>query len=127
MIKSSSIRRSKLPLLFALCAVALVASGCFESSSSESSSSESTAVSTGGSSGADLAAGKAACIATCGGCHTLKDAGTTGTSAPDLDTPITAEGVAAQIEAGGGFMPAKLLTGADAANVAAYVASVAGK
>jgi mono/diheme cytochrome c family protein len=119
--------RSKLPVLFALCALALGATGCFGSSSSESSSSESTAASTGGSSGADLAAGKSLFIATCGGCHTLKDAGTTGSSAPDLDGPISAAGVAAQIKAGGSFMPPKLLTGADAANVAAYVSSVAGK
>jgi mono/diheme cytochrome c family protein len=48
-------------------------------------------------------------------------------SAPDLNTPLTAQAVAAQIAAGRGFMPAKLLTGAKAANVAAYVASVAGK
>ena len=119
--------RSKLPLLFALCAVGLVATGCFGSGSSGSSSTQSTAESTGGGSGADLAAGKALFIKTCGGCHTLKDAGTTGQSAPELDAPISAAGVAAQIAAGGGFMPAKLLTGADAANVAAYVASVAGK
>ena len=85
--------------------------------------------STGGGSGADLAAGKAAFTATCGGCHKLKDAGTSGNVGPDLDSlaPLTAERVAQQIEVGGGPMPPKLLTGADAANVAAYVASVAGK
>lgn len=84
---------------------------------------------TGGSSGADVAAGKSAFTATCGGCHTLKDAGTNGKVGPDLDSlaPLTAERVAQQIENGGGAMPAKLLTGEDAANVAAYVASVAGK
>jgi mono/diheme cytochrome c family protein len=119
--------RSKFPLLLALCAVALVATACFGSGSSESSTSESTAASTGKSSGADLVAGKALFIKTCGGCHTLKDAGTTGQSAPELDFPISAAGVAAQIKAGGGFMPANLLKGADAANVAAYVSSVAGK
>ena len=149
--------RGPLPLLV-VAAVALLATGCFESNVSDTtisgeitvgqgssaqtvdpsagegtvtgggeSSAESSQASTGGAAGADVAAGKAAFRATCGGCHTLKDAGTTGTSAPDLDTPLTAEAVAAQIEAGGGFMPPKLLTGADAANVAAYVASVAGK
>jgi cytochrome c553 len=84
---------------------------------------------TGGSSGADLAAGKSAFTATCGGCHKLKDAGTTGNVGPDLDglAPLTAERVASQIEHGGGAMPPKLLTGKDAANTAAYVASVAGK
>jgi mono/diheme cytochrome c family protein len=84
---------------------------------------------TGGGSGADLAAGKSAFIATCGGCHTLKDAGTTGKVGPVLDSlaPLTADRVAKQIANGGAAMPAKLLTGKDAANVAAYVASVAGK
>ena len=83
----------------------------------------------GGSSGADVAAGKTSFVATCGACHTLKDAGTSGNVGPDLDSlaPLSEETVAKQIENGGGAMPAKLLTGQDAANVAAYVASVAGK
>jgi mono/diheme cytochrome c family protein len=152
--------RRLLPLL-ALAAVALVATGCFESKVSdttisgeitigqgssattvnpseggggatgagETSGGATTAETTGGGSGADVAAGKAAFTATCGGCHTLKDAGTTGNVGPELDSlaPLTTERVAHQIEAGGAAMPAKLLTGADAANVAAYVASVAGK
>ncbi|HMG98930.1 MAG TPA: cytochrome c [Gaiellales bacterium] len=89
----------------------------------------STATTTGGSSGADLAAGKTAFTATCGGCHTLKDAGTNGKVGPDLDSlaPLTSERVAKQIANGGQIMPPKLLTGKDATNTAAYVASVAGK
>jgi cytochrome c6 len=88
-----------------------------------------TATTTGGTSGADLAAGKTAFTATCGGCHTLKDAGTNGKVGPDLDSlaPLTADRVAKQIANGGKVMPPKLLTGKDAANVAAYVSSVAGK
>ena len=95
----------------------------------ESTGESSTGTTTGGGSGADLAAGKSLFTNTCGGCHKLKDAGTTGNVGPDLDSlaPLTAERVAKQIENGGGAMPAKLLTGQDAANVAAYVASVAGK
>ena len=89
----------------------------------------STATTTGGSSGADLAAGKTAFTATCGGCHTLKDAGTNGKVGPDLDSlaPLTSERVAKQIANGGQIMPPKLLTGKDATNTAAYVVSVAGK
>jgi cytochrome c6 len=89
----------------------------------------STATTTGGSSGADVAAGKTAFTATCGGCHTLKDAGTNGNVGPNLDSlaPLTAERVAKQIANGGQIMPPKLLTGKDASNTAAYVASVAGK
>ena len=134
--------RRLLPLLLVLCAVALVATGCFESKVSDTTisgeitigqgtsaqtvdpaqgegtvtggeestgerldggasppartrASSSRDESTGGASGADLAAGKAAFTATCGGCHTLKDAGTTGNVGPDLDSlaPLTAETV----------------------------------
>ena len=76
----------------------------------------SSGTTTGGGSGADLAAGKPSFTATCGGCHTLKDAGTKGNVGPDLDSlaPLTAERVAKQIENGGGPMPPKLLTGQDA-------------
>jgi mono/diheme cytochrome c family protein len=97
--------------------------------SASTGESGSTATTTGGSSGADLAAGKTAFTATCGGCHTLKDAGTTGKVGPDLDSlaPLTSERVAKQIANGGQIMPPKLLTGKDAKNTAAYVASVAGK
>jgi cytochrome c551 len=89
----------------------------------------STATTTGGGSGADLAAGKTAFVATCGGCHALKGAGTNGNVGPNLDSlaPLTVDRVANQIANAKGAMPAKLLTGQDAANVAAYVASVAGK
>jgi Cytochrome C oxidase, cbb3-type, subunit III len=164
--------RRVLPVLLVLAAVAVGATGCFESkvasttiteeitvgegttaqtvnpataggsastttetgstSTGETESTgktESTGATTGGNSGADVAAGKASFTATCGGCHALKDAGTTGNVGPDLDSlaPLTAARVAQQIENGGGAMPAKLLTGKDAENTAAYVASVAGK
>ena len=97
--------------------------------STTSTQGTSTATTTGGSSGADVAAGKTAFVATCGGCHTLKDAGTSGNVGPNLDSlaPLTADRVANQIANAKPPMPAKLLTGQDAANVAAYVASVAGK
>ena len=102
-----------------------------ETSTGETSETGETGETTtgGGSTGADVAAGKTAFVATCGGCHALKDAGTSGSVGPDLDSlaPLTVETVAKQIENGGGAMPAKLLEGQDAANVAAYVASVAGK
>jgi cytochrome c553 len=100
-----------------------------ETASTGGTGSTATATTTGGSSGADVAAGKTAFTATCGGCHALKDAGTNGNVGPDLDSlaPLTAERVATQIENGGGPMPPKLLTGKDATNTAAYVASVAGK
>jgi mono/diheme cytochrome c family protein len=95
-----------------------------------------------GSGQADLAKGKTLFAGSCGGCHTLADAGTKGTIGPNLDyaylqprlngfddTSFEAL-VREQIEIG--FpqarptpMPPGLLKGADAQDVAAYVASVA--
>ncbi len=70
-------------------------------------------------------------VQNCSGCHTLAAAGARGTVGPSLDTlrPNAARVVRA-IEKGGtgtGNMPPKLLAGADAQKVAAYVAKAAGK
>ncbi len=89
-------------------------------------------------SGNDLAAGKTLFVQKCGSCHTLADAGTTGKVGPDLDEAFMydrkqgfAESsiqnvVLEQIRIAELPMPANLVTGQDAENVAAYVASVAG-
>jgi mono/diheme cytochrome c family protein len=66
----------------------------------------------------------------CGACHTLKDAGSTGSVGPNLDTLKPSEQrVAHQVEVGGGPMPAfkGQLTDAQIQAVAKYVSSVAGK
>jgi mono/diheme cytochrome c family protein len=66
----------------------------------------------------------------CGGCHTLKDAGTSGTVGPNLDQLKPSEStVEHQVETGGGAMPSfkGRLTPAEIAAVAKYVSSVAGK
>ena len=66
----------------------------------------------------------------CGGCHTLKDAGSTGNVGPNLDQlKPPKDTVAHQVEVGGGAMPAfkGQLTNAQIQAVAAYVSSVAGK
>jgi mono/diheme cytochrome c family protein len=85
-------------------------------------------------------------IQKCGSCHALTDAGTSATVGPDLDLAFkaaraagfdqdTIEGVVesqiqnprpASPEDVAVYMPADLVTGDDAADVAAYVASVAG-
>jgi cbb3-type cytochrome c oxidase subunit III len=66
----------------------------------------------------------------CGGCHTLADAGTTGTTGPNLDLlkPPFAT-VKTQVINGGSVMPAfkGTLTAAQIDAVAKYVSSVAGK
>jgi len=136
-----------------LAAVAILASGC----------------GTGGAAGAgqrpDTQAGQQLFTSSCGSCHTLAAAGTSGTIGPNLDYAFAAdvkEGypqssienvVLDQIRLGSGQvdpyttskdfvdhclppksakcyatpMPANIVTGQDAINVAAYVASVAGQ
>lgn len=87
---------------------------------------------------ADLANGKTQFQAKCGGCHTLADAGTSGTIGPNLDDAYVGsriEGleqssfealVRQQIDESDPPMPRGLVSGDDARDVAAYVASVAG-
>jgi mono/diheme cytochrome c family protein len=122
---SPTLTRS-LPLLAVVLAIALVSAGC-------------------GTSSTDTARGRQLFITTCGSCHTLAQAATTGAQGPDLDAAFaaarsagedsdTVEGVVkAQVE----FprpstnnptvsMPAKLLEGQELDDVAAYVGSVAG-
>jgi cytochrome c oxidase subunit 2 len=88
----------------------------------------------------DISQGKQLFTSKCGGCHTLADAGTQGNVGPNLDGAFAGpraqhfkESTIKQIvydqiyhPAPAGRMPAKIVTGADAASVAAYVASVAG-
>jgi mono/diheme cytochrome c family protein len=72
--------------------------------------------------------GKDLFASTCGGCHTLAAAGATGTVGPNLDDlkPDQAT-VLAAMQDGPGAMPANLLTGAEAQQVAAFVAASAGR
>jgi mono/diheme cytochrome c family protein len=71
--------------------------------------------------------GRQVFIETCGSCHTLDAAGTTGQIGPDLgDIPLDEANVRRAIEIGGtgsGTMPRNLVSGVDAADVAAFVAA----
>jgi plastocyanin len=94
-------------------------------------------------SSADLVNGKKLFIGkgTCGSCHTLARAGTKGNQGPNLDDAFVNardRGFGNSVIAGvvqdqigfprrGSIMPAKLLKGNDARDVAAYVGEVAGK
>ena len=78
---------------------------------------------------ATAASGQEVFTSTCGGCHTLADAGTTGATGPNLDEAAPdAATVKAYVRGGGGGMPAfgDELSNAEIDAVAAYVASVAG-
>jgi len=78
---------------------------------------------------ATAASGKDVFTSTCGGCHTLADAGTSGATGPNLDDAAPdAATVKAYVRGGGGGMPAfgDTLSNAEIDAVAAYVASVAG-
>jgi len=99
---------------------------------------------TTGQEGANRSKGKTLFVSgageqSCGSCHTLLDAGTAGTIGPNLDQALgyscaqgfeestIYSGVLGQIDLAQGIMPPDLVTGQDAVDVAAYVASVAGK
>lgn len=118
----SRVARAAVPA--ALAAAAIAVSGCTNSGSQDS---------------ADLVNGKQQFVKNCGSCHTLARAGTKGVTGPNLDEAFAVsrgEGwgadsirgvVLGQIAyPGKGFaMPADLVTGDDAQDVAAYVAAVA--
>jgi len=75
-------------------------------------------------------AGKTIFVSTCGGCHTLAAAGTSGAIGPALDgRPLDAPSIAATVRKGRGSMPAfgEQLAVADIAAVAAFVAASSGK
>jgi mono/diheme cytochrome c family protein len=86
----------------------------------------------------DLAQGKQLFVSTCGSCHTLEEAGTRGTIGPNLDAAYAGDRIIGmkdssfeamvreQIDVADPPMPRYLLKGTEAANVAAYVAKVAG-
>jgi mono/diheme cytochrome c family protein len=86
---------------------------------------------TSGGGGSPTAVGKQVfASAGCGGCHTLKDAGSSGNVGPNLDQlKPSAAAVSHQVQVGGGAMPSfkGQLSPAQIAAVAAYVSSVAGK
>jgi mono/diheme cytochrome c family protein len=117
----------------ALIVVAAVAAGCGDGGSGETVE-QSTATSGTPEAPAEEQPlspaeehGRQVFIETCGSCHTLDAAGTTGQIGPDLgDIPLDQADVRRAIEIGGtesGTMPRNLVSGNDAADVAAFVAA----
>ena len=86
---------------------------------------------TGGfSKGGDTANGKALFTEKCAACHTLADAGASGTVGPNLDDAMPSKELAVdRVTNGGGAMPpfAGQLTDEQIEAVATYVSTVAGK
>lgn len=72
--------------------------------------------------GGDAARGATLYAATCAGCHAPDG---TGGAGPNI-TQVSAAAALAQIATGGGTMPAQLVTGQDAADVAAFVDALDG-
>ena len=120
-------------LATALTALALAAAGCggddedTESTTEQAAPPAETSTGSGGGATDSAAAGKELFGNACGGCHTLSDAGTSGTVGPNLDElKPDAERVKTAIAEGPGVMPENLFEGAEADQVAQYVASAAG-
>ena len=106
-----------------------------ETTATETTGTETTETTETGGGGApqgDPVAGKAIFTGPsgCTGCHTLSDAGSTGTVGPNLDDAMPSFDLAYdRVTNGQGGMPsfATSLTDQQRADVAAYVSSVAGK
>lgn len=107
-----------------LLATALLLAGCGGSEDDSGGGGGDDGASSGGGGGE----GKSLFVESCGGCHTLADAGTSGAVGPNLDdAKPDAERVTTMIDNGGGAMPAGLLEGEERDAVADYVADAAGK
>ena len=112
-------------------AAALAAAGCGGADATPPSTEPATTETTPGLPG-DVAAGKAVFLGAsgCGGCHTLADAGSKSSVASDLDEKKPSEArVREFVIQGKDAMPSyeKQLSAQEIADVAAYVAGVAGR
>lgn len=113
-------------------AVGLLVAGCGgdeEATATETTPTETTAP--GGGESGEAIAGKEVFLgsAGCAGCHTLADAGSTGTIGPNLDDAMPSEElVVERVTNGLGAMPSFKgeLTEQQIADVAAYVSQAAG-
>jgi mono/diheme cytochrome c family protein len=137
-------RRTALALVMLVLAAAFVVVGCGgeeeasptpdtvtgTTTETETTETETETTETGGGEG-DAAAGKEVFLGSsgCGTCHTLADAGTTGTVGPNLDdSQPSFDLVVDRVTNGQGGMPSfsATLSEEDIQNVAAYITSAAG-
>ena len=98
-----------------------------ETAPAETGGAETGGAETGGGGGGDVAQGKELFASSgCGSCHTLADAGTTGTTGPNLDDlKPSMDAAVEQITNGGGGMPpfGSQLSEAEINAIAAYIVS----
>jgi cytochrome c553 len=100
-----------------------------ETTETETTETETTETETTPAPQGDPVAGKVVFTTNCGGCHTLSDAGTSGTVGPNLDDAKPDEAlVVDRVTNGQGLMPpfGSTLSDQQIADVAAYVSSTAG-
>jgi mono/diheme cytochrome c family protein len=100
-----------------------VACGEDEDNGTDTTTTETTTDETNGET---TAAGRTIFVDNCGTCHTLADAGTSGTIGPVLDgTSLSENAIETQVRNGGGAMPAFEgdLSDDEIEDVAAYVAA----
>ena len=124
--------RSTLATALVVAAAALAVAGCGGTDAATPPSTEPATTETTPGLPGDLAAGKAVFlgISGCGGCHALADAGSTSSVASDLDEKKPSEArVREFVIEGKDAMPPydKQLSEQEIADVAAYVAAVAGR
>lgn len=99
------LRTLALVLLALVLAVGLAACGGDDDSAAQTDDTTTEETTTDG--GTTTLAGREIFVANCGTCHTLSDAGSTGSIGPTLDdTGLSQEAIEEQVRNGGGGMPA---------------------
>jgi mono/diheme cytochrome c family protein len=124
----------RLPLMLVVLALGVAGCGGEDDTTATPATTQGTLPATteaaGGAGEGDATAGKKVFMDSgCGGCHTLKDAGTSGQVGPDLDeAKPSGDLVVERVTKGKGPMPPfkGKLTDKQIQDVAAYVSSVAG-
>ena len=119
---------ARVALLVAALAIGLGATACGGDAdeAADETTEETTTTETGAG---DATAGREVFVQNCGSCHTLADAGTSGSIGPNLDEGSrSVEDVEEQVRNGGGQMPAFEgdLSDEEIRSVAAYVAEAGG-
>jgi mono/diheme cytochrome c family protein len=118
----------RIALLFVALAIGLGAVAC-GGDDDEAADETATEEATEDGGGDGLAAGRTIFVESCGGCHTLADAGTSGTTGPNLDDSApSVDEIEEQVRSGGGGMPAFEgdLSDEEIRTVSEYVADAAG-